>query len=114
MIIFLAAQLMQPEMLPVAMEPAIFRYGDCIFPALNKLVINKGKKATAKHIEQAIASCAEVRATAVVDADAVLARDAAFADQKYRKTYIENRFEGLDAMARDAALGRGDPDNWNL
>ena len=104
-------QLMQPQLLPSAIEPMVNKYGECIFPVVNSLVADVRRKLTSKRINQALASCATVKTATIASADAALANAPIFADEPYRKAYIKERFDSLDNLVRDMALGRNDPDD---
>ena len=112
MILLLAAQLMQPEALPPAMEPMVNEYSQCAFSAIDRLRTDRRKKQKTQRVTEAMKACAEVRAAAIGKADLALSAEAGFADRAYRLAFIANRFDGLDIMIRDTALGRLDPDNW--
>ena len=112
MILLLAAQLLQPEALPPAMEPALNEYGGCIFASIGAALQEKHGTKLKRRIDAAFDSCQKVREASVAKAEAALSHDPRFTNVSYRKVFVANRFDGLDAMARETADGAFDPDNW--
>jgi hypothetical protein len=91
---------------PIA--PALGRYEDCVtdaFHAKHPFGI-EDPEVHRREMDKAIASCADVRRSAVAEADRALAKAPDYRDPVKRDLAIRHAFEGTEAMHRDFATLR--------
>jgi hypothetical protein len=91
---------------PIA--PALGRYEDCVtdaFHAKHPFGI-EDPEVHRREMDKAIASCADVRRSAVAEADRELAKAPDYRDPVKRDLAIRHAFEGTEAMHRDFATLR--------
>jgi hypothetical protein len=88
--------------------PALGRYEDCVtdaFHARHPFGI-EDTQLHRREMDKAIASCAEVRRSAVAEAERELAKAPDYRDPRKRELAIRHAFEGTEAMHRDFATLR--------
>jgi hypothetical protein len=91
---------------PIA--PALGRYEDCVtdaFHAKHPFGV-EDPQTHRREMDKAIASCADVRRSAVAEADRELAKAPDYRDPAQRDLAIRHAFEGTEAMHRDFATLR--------
>jgi len=84
-----------------AMAPIIQKYDACLSEH-RPMVIN-GNPTHSDAIEQSIAACTDTRKRLMAEANAVLAKNPAWADQTKRWTEIASDFNNTDASGRKLA-----------
>ncbi|HEX9946294.1 MAG TPA: hypothetical protein VGA98_02030 [Allosphingosinicella sp.] len=115
--LLLAAQALPTTPLPPAMEPAINLYSECVFGRVAAATENVrrrrlDRRANMASAKAALRACAVTREKAMMQAEAALAAEPGFAEPERRRSFIQQRFAGLDVLVLETANGRLDPDNW--